>query len=216
MSLYKCANPLCEKLVDYDVTESRFCSDECKEAYFGTNAILKARLREVLRRPGILEKIEKRRKFKADYNPALWGRAKEKLNCTDFPDANMTKLIADKKVAAQSFDEAHWDGKERHSLLTYAFSKEIGFFIIEWRYSFCTTCNKVIYKRGILLNPYENLAYIRHYIRDGNPVARVIKKDYKKPLFDEAAELDRLTDQLIAYDLEEYTGVKEKGGDLDA
>jgi hypothetical protein len=137
-------------------------------------------------------------KRKESYNPKSWEVACDILTGKDFPDKDITELVKARKIEGKSIGESHEFQRGSHSLVAYEFAQNINGFPIFWKYNACPICKKVFLKVGTLLNEYDNLAYRRYFMREGDVVSQRPKE---KTMFS------------VDNALEIFDGVVVKGGE---
>lgn len=116
------------------------------------------------------ERIEKRNQIREAHEP-VFAKLKEKFNARAFPDDKMQELV----LEVRKVDGFHNQNGDRHRTTQYKLYEPMyELFGIEWSYTFCHECQKIIKKRGVLLDQVDNSAYIREFPQDGMTIERVI------------------------------------------
>lgn len=115
-------------------------------------------------------KVEERKalleQWRAGYKPEHWEKIKVWFAKQPFPTTEFNGLNADSN--SLHVGEIHQAGKETHVLTTYTFTKNLQYgYSIVWKYNVCPDCKEVITKKGTILNPYENLAFVKYFVRNG-------------------------------------------------
>jgi hypothetical protein len=126
------------------------------------------------------ERMEMRRKARENYNIKFWDSAKGRFKELSFADKEFITSL----VNPQEYGERH--GKDNHTLQSYSLDRKVAGFTVCWKYQYCPVCNKVWSKKGVLLNDYENLALVKHYMKNGEDVKKevtsTISPKYVDPL----------------------------------
>lgn len=159
---------------------------------------------DVKNRQKVAEGTLTKRALKENYDEGDWKRAKITLSNIPFPD----KKFKDETSGAHKTNagESHESGKEIHGLATFEIKDDIDDFPLVWRFSYCPQCKKVINKFGVISNVYENRAYRRWYVRNGN----IVSKDTDHEPEEKPEEPTRTSD--FEQVLDEFSSL---GGDLD-
>jgi hypothetical protein len=152
------------------------------------------KLGDFLKEPKYQELIKEAKEKREGYDPAKWEEVKRKFLTKAFPEAMVEKLVLEGRVGNINKGESHVSGNATHSLHTYTVSGKTEGFEIDWSYSFCATCNKIINKKATLLNNYENLAAITWFVRNGEEVEARNKSFETRPA--KIENIDQLVDSL--------------------
>lgn len=116
------------------------------------------------------ERIDKRSQIREAHEP-IFAKLKEKFEARSFPDEKMQEQV----LEVRKTDGAHYANNDRHRTTQYTlYEPVLELFGIEWSYTFCHECQKIIKKRGVLLDQVDNSAHIREFPLDGKAVDRVI------------------------------------------